>query len=223
MRRGLALLGLITSVAGRGIGAQAVNADKGVQVVRNASKAYQALSSFQAQFQQHFEDRSVDQPDSRGTLYQEGKTKFAMRWSDPPKDAVIADGTWLWMYLPSTSPGKVLRYQQQASPTYGSNLLGTFLDNAVERYRITYVKFEVIDGHVVDAVLMEPARPGEMPFVRATVWFDRELGMPRKFDIEELRDRHRIVSLSGLQQNRTIASDVFKCEKFPSGTRIVNQ
>ena len=196
--------------------------DKGVPVVQRASRAYQALSSFQAEFQQHFEDRNLDIPDSKGTLYQEGKNRFAMRFSDPPKDAIIVDGTRVWMYLPSSSPGQVLRFPQPNHPTYGTNLLGTFLDNAADRYRITYVKSEVIDGHVTDAVLMEPIA-NDMPFRRATIWIDRELGLPRRLDIEESRDHRRVLSLSQLQQNRTIPADIFVCGKLPKGTRIIDQ
>lgn len=202
--------------------AQAGGSDKGIPVVQRASRAYQALSSFQAQFQQHFEDKNLDMPDSKGTLYQEGKTRFAMRFTDPPKDAIVVDGTRVWMYLPSSSPGKVLRYQQPNHPTYGTNLLGTFLDNAIDRYRITYVTSEVIDGHLTDAVTMEPIA-NDMPFRRATIWFDRELGLPRRLDIEESRDHKRVLYLSQLVQNRSIPADIFVCDKLPKGTKIIDQ
>ena len=201
---------------------QAGGTDKGTAVVRNASRAYQALSSFQAQFQQHFEDKNLDMPDSKGILYQEGKSRFAMRFTDPPKDALVADGTKFWMYLPSSAPGKVLRFPQQSHPTYGTNLMGTFLDNAVDRYRITYVNSEVIDGHVTDAVIMEPMA-NDMPFRRATVWFDRDLGLPRRLDIEESRDHHRVLNLTQLLLNRPIAADIFLCTRFPKGTPVIDQ
>jgi outer membrane lipoprotein carrier protein len=194
----------------------------GTVVVTRATRAYQALSSFQAQFVQHYDDRYGDPiPDAKGTLYQEGKTHFAMRFSDPPKDALIADGTYFWMYLPSTSPGKVLRFPQQSHPTYGTNLLGTFLDNAVDRYRITYVAFETIDGHVTDEVIMEPIA-NDMPFIRATIWFDRDLNLPRRLDIQETRDHHRVLSLSQLRPNESIPAGIFQFNP-PAGVKTVTQ
>lgn len=207
---------------GRALPAQVDISDKGVPVVRNASRAYQALSSFQAQFLQHFEDKNLDLTDSKGTLYQEGKSHFAMRWIDPPKDAIVVDGTKFWVYTPSSTPGQVLRFQQPNHPTYGTNLLGTFLDNAVDRYRITYVNSEVIDGHVTDAVIMEPIA-NDMPFRRATIWFDRELGLPRRLDIEESRGHNRLLSLTQLRVNSPIAADIFVCGKLPKGTKIIDQ
>ena len=92
----------------------------GVRMARKrASTAYQVLSSFQALFRQRFDDKAMETPESRGTLYQEGKNLFAMRFSDPPKDAIVADGTWLWVYTPSDSPGQVPQFPQQNHPTYG--------------------------------------------------------------------------------------------------------
>lgn len=223
MRRAAAWAGLL-ALCGlcRALPAQVGGSDKGTPVVRNASRAYQALSSFQAQFIQHFEDKNLDMPDSKGTLYQEGKNRFAMRFSDPPKDAIVVDGTKVWMYLPSSSPGQVLRFPQPNHATYGTNLLGTFLDNAVDRYRITYVNSEEIDGHITDAVIMEPLA-NDMPFRRATVWFDRDLGLPRRLDIEESRDHKRVLRLSQLRVNGSIQSDVFICGKLPKGTKIIDQ
>ncbi|MGH7524563.1 MAG: LolA family protein [Gemmatimonadales bacterium] len=186
-----------------------------------ATRAYAALSSFQAAFRQHFDDKMIDQPDSRGVLYQEGKNHFAMRFTDPPKDAIVADGTKLWVYTPSETPGQVMRYPLQNHPTYGTNLLGTFLDDAVDRYRITYLQSEEIDNHMTDAVVMEPIS-SDLPFRRATIWFDRENSLPRRLEIEESRDHKRTLQLSQLQINRSIPPATFSCMP-PKGTRIIDQ
>lgn len=214
MAAGAALAGICPA-------APAQSGDPGVPVVARGSRAYEALSSFQANFRQHFEDKMIDQPDSRGILYQEGKNHFAMRFTDPPKDAIIADGTKLWVYTPSETPGQVMRYPLQNHPTYGTNLLGTFLDDAVDRYRITYLRSEAIDSHMTDAVVMEPIA-NEMPFRRATIWFDRENSLPRRLEIEESRDHKRTLQLSQLQINRSIPPGTFVC-KPPSGTKTIDQ
>ncbi|MES1260003.1 MAG: hypothetical protein ABUL71_05355, partial [Gemmatimonadota bacterium] len=99
--------------------------------------------------------------------------------------------------------------------------VGTFLDNPAERYRITYVKTEAIDGKLTDAVLMEPIG-GKMQFQRATVWLDRELGMPRKIDIQEKRDVGRVLYFSGIRTNSTIPPEMFNC-KPPGNPKIIEQ
>lgn len=219
MRRRAAWVLLLGIVGAGSVSAQTV--DPGVQVVKRASGAYQVLSSFRADFTQHFEDRMLDLPESHGTLYQEGKNHFAMRFSDPKGDAIVVDGTHLWMYLPSSAPGKVIGYPLQNHPTYATNLLGEFLDNAVDRYRITYVRAEAIDGHMTDAVTMEPTA-SDMPFRRATIWFDRESNLPRKLDIEEQRDHRRVLQLKNIQINLSLPPQTFICSP-PKGTTVVLQ
>lgn len=221
MRHRHSSLLLLAAVVGIGGSARA-QSDQGLAVVQRASTAYQALTSFQAEFRQHLEDKMLpDLADSRGMLYQEGKNLFAMRFSDPPHDFFCVDGNKFWMYLPSSSPGQVLRFPLQNHPTYGTNVLGTLLDNAPDRYRVTYQKSEIIDNHVTDAVLMEPIS-NDMPFKRATVWFDRDSRMPRKLDIEETRDHRRILTLSRLLINGSIPPSTFSC-KTPIGTKIIDQ
>jgi outer membrane lipoprotein-sorting protein len=222
MRYAAAALALLSL----GAGALPGQTDKGATIVLQASKKYQALSSFEAQFRQHFEDSSIDNlPDARGTLYQEGKNLLAMRFSDPPKEAIVLDGNFVYQYLPSTSPGIVKKFPQQNHPTYGTNFVGVFLDNPLDRYRITYVTSELIDGHTTDEVMMEPIKPGELPFRRANVWFDRELGLPRKLHIEEQRNRARVLYLTSLRQNISIPPEIFTCDvsKLPKGTRVISQ
>jgi outer membrane lipoprotein carrier protein len=195
--------------------------DIGSQVVHAASNSYRSLTNFQAEFRQHFDDKMLPEPDGRGTLYQEGKNRFAMRFSDPAGDAIVSDGNRLWVYLPSTSPGKVLRFALPSHPTYATDLLGTFLDNAADRYRITYIRAEAIDGHMTDAVLMEPTS-NDMPFRRATIWFDRESHLPRRLEIEESRDHKRILELHNLQINLSIPPSTFVCNP-PKSVKVVDQ
>jgi outer membrane lipoprotein-sorting protein len=200
----------------------AQSGDPGVRVVERASRAYQILSSFQADFRQHFDDKYLDKTETSGILYQEGKNHFAMRFTDPPNDAIVSDGTRLWVYTPSDTPGQVMRYALQNHPTYGSNLLGTFLDNAQDRYRISYLKQESIDGHPTDAVVMEPIA-NDMPFRRATIWFDQENSMPRRLEIEESPGHKRILLLRQLHLNASIPPATFRCDRFPKGTKVLDQ
>jgi len=222
MRRLPALLAVLAVAAFAPLAAQATPGDNGTRIAVSASRKYQALTNFQAQFRQELTDKYIEQRDSKGAMYQEGKSHFAMRWSDPPKESICLDGSFVWMYFPSTSPGTVKRFPQQSDPTYGTNLVGTFLDNPADRYRITYVKTEMIDGHYTDAVMMEPIN-GKMQFQRATVWLDRDLGMPRKIEIQEKRDAGRVLYLSNILLNRTIPPDMFACSKLPGGTKILDQ
>ncbi len=210
---------LVAAFGASRLPAQAPSTD-GVSIVRQASRKYQALSSFQAAFRQVRADKYDEPETTRGTLYQEGKNRFALRWSDPAKEAIVLDGTFFWIYTPSTSPGQVLRYAQQNQPTYGGDLIGTFLDNPEARYRISYVSSEVIDGHQTDAVLMEPIAK-DPNFLRATLWLDRQSGMPRRIEVQEKREAKRTLYLASLLQNPSIPPSVFKFDT--KGLKVIPQ
>ena len=71
---------------------------------------------------------------------------------------------------------------------------------------------------VTDAVEMTP-RSRDFPFRRATVWFDREDGIPRRLDLDEVQQR-RVIDLGRVEKNIPLADSVFQFVK-PAGARIV--
>lgn len=213
---------LLATGTAAGAAAQGGADNTAVAVLRRASSAYQTLSSFQADFTQHYEDRALELADSKGVLYQEGKNLFAMRFTTPANEFLVADGARFCMYVPSSIPGKMSVFAVRPHPTYDTNLLGAFLDNAVDRYRVAYIKQETLDGHITDAITMEPVDKHDIPFQRARVWFDRESSLPRKMEIEEQPHHVRDLHFTSVRSNLSIPPKTFTCNP-PSGTRTVTQ
>lgn len=217
MRRlGAALVGIAMVAAP----AAAQQRDAGAIITR-AARAYAALSSFSAEFRQRIVDPVVGNEEARGTLYQQGTNRFAMRFSDPKDEVILVDGTRAWVYLPSTMPGQVLRSPMPSGPVYGYNLLAFFLDRPTERYRASYVREETVDGQRTDAILLEPRDPS-VPFRRATVWVDRGTGLPRRIQSDEKVGLTRIVELTRLRPNATIPAGTFAFT-VPAGVKVVDQ
>lgn len=189
--------------------AQVVNNENATAIVLRAARVYKNLSGLQADFRQRLIDDApgIGTRDSRGTIYQSGDTKFAMRWSDPAGDAMIVDGQNLWVYV-TDNPKQVLKYPMPTGPVYGANFMGYFLENAEDRYRISYVKSEVINGIRTDAVLLEPLGK-DMNFRRATIWFARTDNLPHKLQIVEPLQT-RVLTLFRVQPNVSIPPDRFK-------------
>lgn len=196
-------------------------AETAAQVVSRASRVYKQLSGMEAEFRQHIEDPMVGNLDSKGKLSQAGKNHFSMRFSDPANEAIVIDGAKLWIYTPSTSPGQVLRYPAPSSSTYGVNLMDWFLDNPLDRYRLTYVTNERLNGRRADVVLLEPTAR-DLPFRRATLWFDREDGLPRRFEIDERQGQKRTILLTSVRPNASVPASTFVF-KVPDGVRIIDQ
>jgi outer membrane lipoprotein carrier protein len=191
-------------------------------IVGRSSRVYRSLTSLSADFVQLIDNPMIDSATSRGTLVQAGEDKLAMRFTDPPGEAIVIDGEKVWVYTPSTTPGQVIRMPlPSGGPVYGYNILAWLLDRPAERYTATYVRADRLNGRAVDIVQLDPAVP-DLPFERAIVWLDKEDGLPRRLEITEHSGATRTLTLSKVRINRTVPDDTFTF-KVPSGVRIVDQ
>ncbi|MDZ4258642.1 MAG: hypothetical protein U0994_08340, partial [Gemmatimonadales bacterium] len=66
--------------------------------------------------------------------------EFRQRIDDPADEAIVMDGTRVWVYLPSSSPNQVLRFPMPGGPVYGYNTMAWLLDRPTERYRTTWLR-----------------------------------------------------------------------------------
>jgi outer membrane lipoprotein carrier protein len=203
-------------------GAGPVRAQDAPAIVGRSSRVFRSLSSLRAEFIQVIQNPMIDSSESRGTLMQSGESKFAMRFSDPPGEAIVIDGEHVWVYTPSTVPGQVLRLSvPSGGPVYGYNMLAWLLDRPAERYKATFVRNDELNGRPMDVVELVPAVP-DLPFDRAIVWIDRQDALPRRLEITEHGGSHRTLTLSKVQVNRSLPSRTFTFE-VPSGVRVVDQ
>jgi outer membrane lipoprotein carrier protein len=191
-------------------------------IIGRAARVYRSLASLQADFVQMIDNPMIDSAESRGTLVQAGTANLAMRFSDPPGEAIVVDGEHVWVYTPSTVPGQVVRLSvPSGGPVYGYNLLAWLLDRPAERYRPSYLKSERIDGHTTDAIQLVPAVP-DLPFTKAVVWIDREDALPRRLEIHEESGATRTLSLSHIRVNQSVPASSLQF-KVPEGVRVVDQ
>ncbi|HEX2220857.1 MAG TPA: outer membrane lipoprotein carrier protein LolA [Gemmatimonadales bacterium] len=221
MKAYLAALTLLMSAAP--LGAQSAPESPDAQaIVGRSSRVYRSLSSLTADFVQVIDNPMIDSAESRGTLVQAGPAKLAMRFTDPPGEAILIDGQYVWVYTPSTVPDQVLRLRAPTGgPVYGYNLLAWFLDRPAERYEAKYLRTEKLGGRTADVIELTPAVP-DLPFDRAVLWLDREDGLPRRLEITEKSGALRTLELSNLRVNRRIPDATFEF-KVPPGTRVVDQ
>src|SRR5512146_2082309 len=192
------------------------------RIVGRAALAYRSLTALRADFDQLIENQMIGNSESKGVLVQSGEAKLSMRFTDPPGEAIVIDGRYVWVYTPSTTPGQVLRIPvPSGGPVYGYNLLAWLLDRPTERYASTYLRADRLDDHTMDVVEMVPTVP-DMPFSRATVWLDRADGLPRRMEIEELSGQRRTLTLHNLRVNPPVAARIFTFD-VPDGVRVVDQ
>jgi outer membrane lipoprotein carrier protein len=203
-------------------GASAGAAQDPQAIVGRAGRLYRNLSSLEAQFVQIIEDRAQgDTLVSRGTITQGGDNFFAMRFDDPPGEALVVDGKYIWTYLPSTSPNEVTRSPIPTDPVYGVNLLAKLLDRPQDRYRAGYVRQDTANGRTVDVIDLIPTTES-VPFKKARIWLAVDDGLPRRIELDEGFGARRTLILSRLRPNNPVSRKTFTFEK-PAGVKIVDR
>jgi outer membrane lipoprotein carrier protein len=211
------IVGLLALCAAAPLEAQDAGA-----VIGRAAKVYRSLASLQANFVQVIDNPMIDSAESSGTLVQAGPVKLAMRFTDPPGEAIVIDGQHVWVYTPSTVPGQVVRLGvPSGGPAYGYNLLAWFLDRPAERYKASYVRKERLNDRNTDVVELVPAVP-DLPFEKAVIWLDQESALPRRLEIHEQSGATRTLSLSKIRINAQVPDRTFTFQ-VPSGARVVDQ
>jgi outer membrane lipoprotein carrier protein len=195
--------------------------DPGV-VLDRASAAYQTVTSLSAEFVQVIANPLLGAPDTtRGKFYQMRPSRFAMRFTHPRGDRIVADGRYLWLYTPSTTPGQVIRTAIPSVGTTGPNLIAQFVERPRERYRARYLRADSLAGRTLDVVALVP-RGSDLPYSEAVVWIDRNDGLLRRVEIVETSGQRRTLVFDKLAVNRGAPGREFTFSP-PAGLRVVDQ
>lgn len=217
---------LLLAIAVLGLPAtgRAQNADS---LLARAARTYAGLRSFSADFRQLITDPMLDDMRSAGHLAQQGESRFAMRFTDPPHEAIVVDGTHAWVYTPSTTPEQVLRFPAPEGKRQGFNLLAWLLDRPLERYRAHLAGSATLNGGTADAIRLIPTDP-TLPFDSATVWLSRRTALPQKVEIYGQGRRGlsgtgvRTVTLDHIRTNLALPKGMFRFD-VPRGVRVIDQ
>lgn len=193
-------------------------------ILDRASASFDTVRTLSADFVQIVENPMLGDPDTtRGRLYQQRPSFFAMRFSDPKNDRIVADGRRLWLYTPSTTPGQVIRSTIPGTGTTGPNLIGQFVEHPRERYTARYMRADSIAGVPVDVIALTPrTRAADLPYTDATVWIAKQDGLVRRIDIVENSGQRRSITLQHLMVNGAIPAREFRFSPT-SGVRVVDQ
>src|SRR5213083_3377974 len=191
-------------------------------VLDHASQTYQTIANLSADFVQVVANPMIGAPDTtRGKLYQMRPSRFAMRFTAPKGDRIVADGRYLWLYTPSTAPGQVIRSRIPAVGTTGPNLIGQFVERPRERYSARYLRADSLGGTMVDVVALSP-KEKDQTYSGAVIWVDRNDRLVQRIDITEASGQQRTVILGNLKVNRGAPGREFTFS-LPAGVRVVDQ
>lgn len=192
-------------------------ANDAAAVLARAERTYSQLRSLQADFEQEVYVPLLDATRrSRGRIYHRRPDLFAMRFTDPEGDLLIADGRDVWMYYPSTDPRQVMR-SSLAAGGQQVDLQREFLSNATQRYDATLNGTETVAGRSAHALTLVPRGPS--PYRRIRLWVDVEDALVRRFEIVEENESERRLQMSNLRPNADIPDSIFEFTP-PPGAQV---
>ena len=191
--------------------------------IDRATTAWAKVKTVRGTFDQTVTNSLVGSSASaRGDYAQERPSRLAIRFHAPASDAIVADGKAVWIYLPSSAPGQVIKRSAADRASVPIDLTGQFLDSPRERYDISAAGTRTIDGHAAHALKLVPKKGMPAPFTTATVWIDDDDSLIREFEETENSGVVRHVHLTSVETNVAIDRAAFTFV-VPAGVKIVDQ
>jgi len=157
-----------------------------------------------------------------GEYQQQRPGKLSVRFSQPANERIVADGSRLWLYLPSTTPGQVIRTSLKNGGSGTVDLTAQFLTAPRSRFTITEKGAAEVSGRKTHAYDLVPKQKDGVQFETATVWIDDADATIRQFEVTEPSGLVRRVRLTSFRPNAPVDASAFTFT-VPEGVRIVDR
>jgi outer membrane lipoprotein carrier protein len=194
--------------------------DSATTLLDRATARYRAARTVRAPFTQTLTNPLTQTTRSaRGELMQQGRQRFALRFTDPAGDAIVSDGRFVWMYLPSTARGQVIKMPLAAGA--GLDFIAGLLSSPREHYAVATRADEPVDAHRAAVYELTP-RSENTPFTRATLWIGRDDALLWQLETVEPSGLVRRVRFSAVHLDARLPAGALEFA-LPPGVRIVDQ
>jgi len=197
--------------------AQAQNADA---IIDRAVAAYARLTSMRAEFRQTLTNPLTGTTQTTSGVILRKKPNF-LSINFESGDRVAADGSTLWLYLPSSTPGQVVRMPYTGSNAITVDPAQQFLDSPRTRFNVTSSGAATIAGRSTHAVTLVPKR-SNAGFTTAKIWIDDNDSSIRQFDVETANGLRRHVVITRFTPNPQIGNSSFRFS-VPKGAKVIDQ
>ena len=157
-----------------------------------------------------------------GEYQQQRPGKLSVKFDNPATDRIVADGKHVWLYLPSSAPGQVIRSALASGGTGTVDLSAQFLTAPRTKYSVSGAGAQVVSGRPTHAFTLIPKDAKGAPFKTALVYIDDTDATIRQFEITEQNGVQRKVRLTSFRTNVPVNASAFVFTP-PAGTRIVDR
>ena len=189
-------------------------------IIDRAAAAYARLNSMRAEFRQTLTNPLTGSTQTTSGVILRKKPNLLSITFDSG-DRVVADGSTLWAYLPSSVPGQVMRMPDSNTNAGSVDPADQFLNSPRSRFAVTAAGTATVAGRETHIVNLVPKRANSQ-FRSAKVWIDDADSSIRQFDVESGNGLRRHVVITRFTPNPALAGASFRFSP-PKGAKIVDQ
>lgn len=209
---------LCLAAAAAPLGAQSVDG-----TIDRAVAAWSRIKTVRGTFEQTVTNPLTGSSASAGGEYQQERpNKLSIRFTKGADGAIVADGKALWIYLPNSAPGQVIKRPATDRAAMPIDLTGQFLDAPRTKYTIADAGTLPVDGHPAHGLTLTPRAGAGAPFTRAVVWVDDDDSLIREFETTEASGITRRVHLTTIEPNAAVSAAAFTFS-VPAGVKVVDR
>jgi chaperone LolA len=211
---------IITTIAAVSLAAAGARAQTPEAIMERAASSYASMKTMRAEFRQTITNPLTGTTSvSTGVLLRRQPNLLSINFTNPRGDRVVADGRNVWVYLPSTSPGQVVRLTSSNRNAETVDPGAMFLTSPRSRYNIRGAGAEVVGGVSTNVVILTP-KSSSSPFTKAKVWVDSKGGV-KQFQLTDINGLDRTVVITKVIANPTISASEFRFTPPPK-TRVLD-
>ena len=189
-------------------------------IIDRAVAAYGRLNSMRAEFKQTLTNPLTgNSQTTSGVILRQKPNLLSITFDSG--DRVVADSSTLWVYLPSSVPGQVMRMPYTGGNASTVDPAEQFLNSPRTRFTVTSSGTATVSGRPAHAITLVPKRTNA-GFTSAKVWIDDADSSIRQFDVESANGLKRHVVITSFTANPAIAKSSFRFA-VPKGAKVVDQ
>lgn len=199
------------------LGAQGPNA-----TLQRAVTAYKSATTISARFDQTVSNPLTDRTlSTSGELMRQRPNLLSISFNGTNPDRIVADGSNLWVYLPSSAPGQVIKVPASAGQRgMLVDPMGQILSAPMNSYAIADAGTATIAGRATHAITLTP-KSREALFAKATLWIDDSDGLVRQLESTEPSGLIRKITVTRFRTNVAIPRSTFEFIP-PRNTRVID-
>jgi outer membrane lipoprotein carrier protein len=203
--------------------APALPAQSPSQVLDRAVAAWAKVKTARASFEQTVTNALTgSSANARGEFQEQRPNRLSIRFTEPAGDRIVSDGSSVWVYLPSSAPGQVVKRAASDESAVPIDITGEFLTDPKSRYDVASAGTATVAGHAAHALTLVPKAGTNAVFERATLWVDDDDGLVRQFEVVERNGVTRRVRITALEVNVPVDRSAFSFTP-PAGVRVLER